>query len=195
MKTLYRYSKTGQFEGMIQCKESEISSVRRYTETAPPLNYNPVTQYPRWTGQKWELEEIPQPKEYFLLNNDFNVIEVVTLPPDVKASEKYVEKKIEAKELFLHGYHRYYLNAGIITERTDEEIFALLEADSIKKEEYRKAFCQRAIRKYYTLEKELQIQRKAIMNPEDNEFIDYYTKVEAVIAVSKTLCVKDLMEA
>ncbi len=191
MKTLYRYSKTGQFEGMIQCKESEISSVRRYTETAPPLNYNPVTQYPRWTGQKWELEEIPQPKDYFITDSTGQVVGISTLQPDETKPENHIEKTIETGDLYFQGTPRYYLKDGTITERTEAELFAILEAT--ERETYRKAYCQREVRKLYTQDKEFQLQRRGILNPEDTEFVNYFNAIESIINNSKRLSIKEML--
>jgi len=106
-------------------------------------------------------------------------------------AENYVETYENLTELFVNGIPRYYLKDGTITERTEAELLAILEAT--ERETYRKAYCQREIRKVYSQDKEFQLQRKGIIDPEDKEFIAYFNAIESIIAVSKTLPIVELL--
>lgn len=106
-------------------------------------------------------------------------------------AESFVETYENLNDLHFQGIPRYYLKDGTITERTEAELFAILEAT--ERETYRKAYCQREIRKLYSQDKEFQLQRRGILDPEDKEFVEYFNAIESIIAVSKTLPIAELL--
>lgn len=85
----------------------------------------------------------------------------------------YFETDDNLNELFSYGIAKYIIIDGQLTERTEAEILDLLDANSELKEVYRKAYCQREIRKLYDDDKEFQLQRKGILDSNDTEFLEY----------------------
>ena len=117
--------------------------------------------------------------------------EIIRNDSSTYTAEKFVETYDNLTDLHFQGIPRYYLKDGTITERTENELFEILE--STQRETFRKAYCQREIRKLYTQDKEFQLQRKGIIYPENKEFVEYFNAIEAIISNSKKLSIKEMI--
>jgi len=117
--------------------------------------------------------------------------EIIRNDSGTYTAENYVETYENLNDLFYRGVPKYLVKDGTITERTESEIFEILEAT--ERETYRKAYCQAEIRKLYSVDKEFQIQRKAILDTDNEEFITYNEIVESIIDQSKTMTVSQLL--
>jgi len=120
--------------------------------------------------------------------------EIIRNDSGTYTAENYVETYENLNELFYMGVPKYYLKDGTIIERREDDILDLLD-HSTERENYRKAYCQQTIRKLYTVDKEFQIQRKAILDPDNEEFKTYFNAVEKIIKQSKKMTISQLLEA
>jgi len=128
-------------------------------------------------------------KNRYELNNQN---EIIRNDSSTYTAESFVETYENLNDLSYNGIPKYILKDGTITERTENEILDLLD-HSAERENYRKAYCQAEIRKLYSVDKEFQLQRKAILDPENEEFKTYNEIVESIIEQSKTMTVSQYL--